>query len=122
MRSFQLSLAINGVREEPMAKMKREDVEIPVTNELTFKEEPKVSEVQVTHSVDLTSFTEVSYGIARKKVDLGKPTERVRSYLVEVKFNPETGETLPATLIEMDNISAAIREFKIKTVKNVLKM
>lgn len=71
---------------------------------------------------DLTRFTETAFGIARKKViDEATGEERVRSFSVEIKYDPLTGDTLKANLKMQDSMSDAVHKFKVEAGRNVFK-
>lgn len=65
-------------------------------------------------------FTEFAYGITRRKVT-ENGVERVRSYLVEFRYDPELGVASPATLTLMEDSREAANHFKVQVTKNVFK-
>ena len=96
-----------------VVKAKKTDNE-PTLNRETSTEESK--------KMNMDMFTEVAYGIARKKVlDKASGEERVRSFVVEIKYDPESGESLPATLHMMTDMGEAVHKFKLDTAKNIFK-
>jgi hypothetical protein len=82
----------------------------------------ELTPVPVESNATTPNFTEKAYGLARKKVlDKATGEERVRSFVVEIPYDPTTGATGPAQLTIADNITDATNRFKIEVAHNVFK-
>lgn len=71
---------------------------------------------------DLSRFRDSTVGIARRKINIGTPEERVVSFLVQVAFDPETGDLLPAKFTPTDGMAEAIHQFKVFSAQKIFKL
>jgi hypothetical protein len=68
------------------------------------------------------NFTESAYGLARKRVvDERTGEERVRTFLVEIKYDPITGLADKPIMTVQEDLATALHQFKIDVAYNVFK-